>query len=117
MPFMGKPKKLIKSTTEGMIGSGSTEVPFSNYSVYIACEGEGVSDCFLRKWKSETRFFIFGTCGVEFMAEAGSILTGKKARSRRATIRGGDIALSKPDPFFSNGINMRGGNFLVSLAS
>ena len=114
---MGKPKKLIKSATERMIGSGPTEVPFTNYSVHIACEGEGVSHCFLRKWESETRFLIFGTCGVEFVAEAGSILTGKKASSRRATIRGGDIALSEPDPFFTNGINMRGGNFPVSLAS
>jgi hypothetical protein len=71
----------------------------------------------LRQRESEARFLIFGTCGIEFMSEAGSILSGKKASPGRAAVGGGDIALAEPYTLFCNVVDVGCGYLLIPLAS
>ena len=116
MSFVSKPKKLIKSTTEWMIGSGSSKMPFSNQTIYIACQLEGVGNRFLRQRESEARFLIFGTCGMEFMPEAGSVFSGYQTGSGGATVRCSHIALSEAHSVFGYSVYMRCGDLIISLA-
>jgi len=71
----------------------------------------------VRQREAEARFLIFGTGGIEFMPEAGSILSGEKASPGRAAVGGGDIALAKPYTLFCNVVDVGCGYLLIPLAS
>jgi hypothetical protein len=117
MSLVSKPEELIEPPAERMIGCRSPEVPLPNDAIDVACHGEGVGKGLLGERKSEARFFVLGSGGIEFMAEPGPVFSSQKPGPGRAAIGSRNVSLGETSSSLRDPIDVRSRNFLVSLTS
>src|SRR5688572_28772586 len=91
-------------------------MPFADGSRRVAEGFETIGYGFLRQRQAEA-LTAGWPAAVELVAEAGLITAGHQARARGAAIRAGDVALRESNAGLGQRINVRRGDFLVTLES